>query len=59
MTIEPQDVMNIGDRLLEQYAETFSTDFNENKEAVRKLTDVSSILLQNRIAGYITRQKKP
>lgn len=58
MTVEPRDVMNIGDRLLEQYADTFSTDFNRNKEAVRQLTDVGSVFLRNRIAGYVTRQKK-
>ena len=31
------------------------TDFEANKEMVSTLTDVSSVKMRNRIAGYITR----
>lgn len=58
MTVDPEDVMSIGNRLLEQYPGTFTSEFNRNKEAVRNLTDVQSIHLRNRIAGYITRKQQ-
>ena len=58
MTVDPNDVMSIGNRLLEQYPNTFAEEFNRNKEAVRTLTNVNSVHLRNRIAGYITRQKQ-
>ena len=58
MTVDPNDVMSIGNRLLEQYPDTFTKEFNRNKDAVQTLTNVNSIHLRNRIAGYITRQKQ-
>ena len=58
MTVDPNDVMSIGNRLLEQYPDTFTNEFNRNKEAVQTLTNVNSVHLRNRIAGYITRQKQ-
>ncbi len=58
MTVDPNDVMSIGNRLLERYPDTFTKEFNRNKEAVQTLTNVNSIHLRNRIAGYITRQKQ-
>lgn len=57
MTVDPEDVMDIGNRLLEQHPETFTDEFRQNRDAVRTLTDVQSIHLRNRIAGYITRQQ--
>ncbi len=43
--------------LLEKYPHQFQTDnFQHNKEKVQELTTVSSNLLRNRIAGYITRK---
>lgn len=56
MTVEPKDVMSIGDRLIEQYPNTFTKEFNRNRNAVKNLTNLRSIHLRNRIAGYITRQ---
>lgn len=58
MTVDPNDVMSIGDQLLEQHPDTFSEDFSRNKEAVQRLTNVGSIHLRNRIAGYITRRRQ-
>ncbi|HEY0089653.1 MAG TPA: 30S ribosomal protein S17e [Candidatus Lokiarchaeia archaeon] len=43
--------------LIEIYPEQFTNgDFQHNKEKVAEFTDVSSNLLRNRIAGYITRR---
>lgn len=58
MTVDPEDVMSIGNRLLEQYPGTFTSEFSRNKDAVRNLTDLRSIHLRNRIAGYITRKQQ-
>jgi small subunit ribosomal protein S17e len=41
--------------LVKKYPEHFSGDFQKNKENVDLLVEVSSNLLRNRIAGYITR----
>lgn len=57
MAAEPQDIISIGDRLLEQHPESFSTKFESNKWIVKQFTDVRSLRLRNRIAGYITRKK--
>lgn len=56
MNVEPNDVMSIGNRLINQYPNTFTEEFNRNRNAVKNLTDLRSIHLRNRIAGYITRQ---
>ena len=42
--------------LLKKYPDKFKhNDFQHNKEEVEKLAEVSSKLLRNKIAGYITR----
>ncbi len=57
MTAEPEDIISIGDRLLRQHPESFTTDFNTNNKVVAKMTNVGSTRIRNRIAGYITRQR--
>lgn len=43
-------------KLLDMYPKQFKAeDFQHNKEQVENLSDVSSNVLRNRIAGYITR----
>jgi len=41
--------------LLEKYPNEFNNDFQYNKSKVQTLTDVSTKIMRNRIAGYITR----
>lgn len=41
--------------LYNKYPKAFSVDFENNKEMVSKLSDVSTTKMRNRIAGYITR----
>lgn len=57
MTIDPNDVIEIGDSLLDRHGDTFGSDFEANKQQVADLTSVESRHLRNRIAGYITRLK--
>jgi small subunit ribosomal protein S17e len=57
MPAEPQDIISIGNRLLEQYPESFSNKFEQNKQNVTQYTNVGSLRLRNRVAGYITRKQ--
>jgi small subunit ribosomal protein S17e len=41
-------------KLLNTYPQLFNEDFEHNKEIVRKLVDINSKRVKNRIAGYIT-----
>ena len=47
-------IKRISNELLEKYPDKFSSDFDENKEAIKQLAVVRSKLLRNKIAGYIT-----
>ncbi|MFL6459917.1 MAG: 30S ribosomal protein S17e [Nitrososphaeraceae archaeon] len=47
-------IKRISNELLEKYHDRFSTDFDENKEAIKQIAVVRSKLLRNKIAGYIT-----
>ncbi len=53
--IRPTYIKRVSIELLEKYPQVFSTDFENNKEMVSALTDVTSITMRNRIAGYIVR----
>lgn len=41
--------------LLEQFPNEVSTDFNANKELVKKYVYIKSKKMRNQIAGYLTR----
>ena len=51
--IRPTYIKRVSIELLEKYPQAFSKDFEANKEMVSTLTDVSSVKMRNRIAGYI------
>ena len=57
--IRPTYIKRVSIELLNKYPQAFSkdfeADFEANKEMVSTLTDVSSVKMRNRIAGYITR----
>jgi len=58
--IRQTSIKNTAAELLEKYPKHFIIgDFQHNKIKVAELTDVKSILLRNRIAGYITRRLSP
>ena len=40
--------------LISKYPNVFTTDFENNKKLVGEFTNLSSIKLRNRIAGYVT-----
>jgi small subunit ribosomal protein S17e len=53
--VRPEHVKKTARELIELHPERFSGDFQRNKEAVQSLTQLSSVKLRNRIAGYVTR----
>ncbi|MDR1405148.1 MAG: 30S ribosomal protein S17e [Candidatus Methanoplasma sp.] len=53
--IRPTYIKRVSIELLNKYPQVFSRDFENNKEMVNNLTDVYSVKMRNRIAGYITR----
>lgn len=55
MVLDSEDIITIGDKLLERYPDAFSDDFEANRRTVVQLTDLRSQHVCNRVAGYITR----
>ena len=55
--IRPTYIKRVSIELVNKYPEVFSEDFENNKTMVNSLTDVSSVTMRNRIAGYITRYR--
>jgi small subunit ribosomal protein S17e len=55
--IRPTYIKRVAFELLKNHPDEFTEDFNHNKLKVRDLTDVKSLTLRNKIAGYVTRLK--
>lgn len=53
--IRPTYIKRIALELAQKYPTLFNEDFENNKVLVSKLTNVDSIVMRNRIAGYVTR----
>ncbi len=53
-SIRPSYIKNAS-RILLQYYDEFTTDFETNKRLVEQFTDVTSKKVRNRIAGYCVR----
>ena len=53
--IRPTYIKRVSLELVNKYPGQVSTDFEANKEMVDNLTDVQTVTMRNRIAGYITR----
>ncbi|MBN2014124.1 MAG: 30S ribosomal protein S17e [Candidatus Altiarchaeota archaeon] len=48
----------VAEKLMKEYREEFSINFEGNKKRVQELTDVKSKPMRNKIAGCITRAVK-
>lgn len=55
--IRPTYIKRVSIELVNKYPDAFSDDFENNKEMVNSLTDVTTVTMRNRIAGYITRYR--
>ena len=58
MTTKPSFIKDTAKRLLKQYPDLWTLDFETNKNLVEKLTNIQSKRVRNEIAGYIIRLKK-
>jgi len=56
--IRPDHIKNAGNKIIRRYANRVSTDFQENKELLEEVTDISSKRLRNRLAGYLVGEKR-
>ena len=56
--IRPTYIKRVAIELVRLYPEAFTADFAHNKAKVSELTDVSTVMMRNRIAGYVTRYKQ-
>lgn len=56
--IRPTYIKRVAIELAKLYPNEFTGDFDHNKAKVSELSDVRSILMRNRIAGYITRYRQ-
>ncbi|MCK4443669.1 MAG: 30S ribosomal protein S17e [Thermoplasmata archaeon] len=51
-------IKRVAIELVKKFPEEFTDDYEHNKHKVQELTDVRTISLRNRIAGYVTRFRK-
>lgn len=49
-------VKSIGDNLIEEYSDRFSTNFEKNKKIIDELIDIESKSVRNKISGYVTHE---
>ncbi len=56
--IRPTYIKRVAIELAKLYPSEFTDDFEHNKKKVSELTDVRSVLMRNRIAGYVTRYRQ-
>ena len=54
-TVRPTYIKRVAIELVRSHPDKFTEDFDHNKVVVAELTDVGSITMRNRIAGYVTR----
>ncbi len=53
--VRPTYIKRVAIELVRSHPDKFTEDFDHNKVVVAELTDVGSITMRNRIAGYVTR----
>jgi small subunit ribosomal protein S17e len=56
MGIKPTYIKSIGNDIIKNYDDRYSTDFNDNKALTQEITTIESKQVRNRVAGYITRK---
>ena len=54
--IRQKGIKKITHRLITEYGDIFTKDFDENKHLVSKYTTIESKVIRNRVAGYVTRK---
>lgn len=55
--IRPTFIKRSAIEILKMYGDQFTDDFEENKQVLKKVSDIESKSLRNKVAGYITRYR--
>lgn len=53
MSVKPKYVKDLGEHIFELYPDNVSSDFDANKQIVNETTDINSVEVRNRVAGYL------
>ncbi len=53
--VRPTYIKRVAIEFVRSHPDKFTEDFDHNKVVFAELTDVDSITMRNRIAGYVTR----
>ena len=56
-TVKEKNIKRVAYKLVKEYSQLWSTDFEHNKKVLNEIADIKSKNYRNRIAGYITRLK--
>ena len=56
--IRPTYIKRVAIELVRQYPDKFTDDYQHNKKMVQEMTDVPTVEMRNKIAGYVTRYRK-
>jgi len=56
--VRPNYIKRLAKRLVAEMPDSFSQDFEANKEVIDQHTDLESKVMRNRIAGYIAKMKE-
>ena len=51
-------IKTLGNRLMEEHGDKFTTDFDKNKKVLGGLKNIKSKKVRNILAGYITKAMK-
>ncbi|MDR0768109.1 MAG: 30S ribosomal protein S17e [Methanosarcinales archaeon] len=54
--IRHSNIKTISFKLLDNYGDVFTEDFDQNKLLVTKYTTIESKNIRNQVAGYVTRK---
>ena len=54
--IRQSNIKTISFKLLNNYGDAFTEDFDQNKALVSKYTTIESKNIRNKVAGYVTRK---
>lgn len=57
MPVKTDSIKDVGKEIFRKYNHGVSTDFNQNKELVNKVTNIQSKGVRNQVAGYLVSLK--
>ncbi len=52
--VRPTYIKRVADKLVAEFPDQFTEDFESNKELLERYTNIGSKVMRNRVAGYIS-----